>query len=197
MVKKKGKIVCVGRNYVDHIKELGNEIPENMVLFLKPFSSITSTLYSKQGGDPLHYEGEISFLFENGVFSKTAFGLDLTKRLLQNRLKEKGLPWERAKAFDGSALFSPFVPFSGDYSNLSLRLEIDGQTVQTGSTDLMIYKPDQILKEISTFMTLEEGDIVMTGTPSGVGLIEKGTLFRGILLGNGTILSEKSWTVSN
>ncbi|MBB6480570.1 fumarylacetoacetate hydrolase family protein [Spirochaeta isovalerica] len=194
---KPGKIVCVGRNYVEHIRELGNEIPGEMVLFMKPSTSITGELVSVHCGEPLHYECEICFLFEKGGFSRAAIGLDLTKRGLQSRLKEKGLPWERAKGFDGAALFSPFVPFDGDYSRLSLVLEIDGNTVQSASTDLMMYKPDEIQKEITSFITLEDGDIVMTGTPAGVGTVEKGKVFRGILLEGGTILSEKSWTVSN
>ncbi|MBN2659428.1 MAG: fumarylacetoacetate hydrolase family protein [Spirochaetales bacterium] len=193
---KPGKIVCVGRNYAAHIKELGNEIPENMVLFMKPGSCVTEKLASFHCGEPLHYEAEISFLYEKGRFSMAAIGLDLTKRGLQSRLKEKGLPWERAKAFDGAALFSPFVPFGGDFLHLSLVLEINGTIVQSASTDLMMYKPDQILKEITSFMTLEEGDIIMTGTPAGVGKIEENSLFRGVLKEGKAILSERSWQVS-
>ena len=191
-----GKIVCVGRNYVEHIKELGNEIPDNMVIFSKPATSVTDTLVSVHCGEPLHYEGEISFLYHNGTFSLAAFGLDLTKRGLQSRLKEKGLPWERAKAFDGAALFSPFVPLKGDFSKLSLKLEINGATVQSAPTGLMMYKPLDILKEISSFMTLREGDIVMTGTPAGVGTVEEGSLFKGMLLEDEKVISEKSWQVS-
>jgi len=191
-----GKIVCVGRNYVEHIKELGNEIPDNMVIFTKPSTSVTDTLVSFHRGEPLHYEGEISFLYQNGTFSMAAFGLDLTKRGLQSRLKEKGLPWERAKAFDGAALFSPFVPIEGDFSKLSLILQINGSTVQSAPTELMMYKPREILKEITSFMTLREGDIVMTGTPAGVGTVEEGSLFKGMLLEDEKVISEKSWQVS-
>lgn len=188
-----GKIVCVGRNYVQHIEELGNEIPENMVVFLKPNSAITSQLLSEHKKEKIHYEGEISFLFEKGTFSAVGFGLDLTKRGLQSRLKEKGLPWERAKAFDGAALFSDFVSFEADSMGISMRLEINGQTIQSGGTDLMMYKPNEILKEITQFMTLEDGDIVMTGTPKGVGVIEKGDSFTGSILLDSQEIVQKLW----
>lgn len=191
-----GKIVCVGRNYVEHIRELGNEIPENMVIFLKPPTAVSSRLASVHCGEPVHYEGEICFLVEGGAFSMVAFGLDLTKRELQSRLKEKGLPWERAKAFDGAALFSRFVPFCGEYSALSLSLEINGETVQSAGTDLMMYKPDEIFAEISSFMTLEDGDIVMTGTPKGVGAVKAGDRFRGIIREGDAVIAEGEWTVS-
>lgn len=191
-----GKIICVGRNYVEHIKELGNEIPENMVIFLKPATAVTDTLLAVHGDEPLHYEGEISFLYEKGRFTKAAFGLDLTKRGLQSRLKEKGLPWERAKAFDGAALFSSFVPFDGDYESLSLSLEINGQTIQSAGAELMMYKPREILEEIASFMTLEEGDIVMTGTPKGVGVVREGDQFRGCLYCNKKLIVEQEWTAA-
>lgn len=193
---KPGKIVCVGRNYVEHIKELGNEIPENMVIFLKPNSSISDTLISEHLGEVIHYEGEISFLYENGVFSSVAFGLDLTKRGLQSRLKEKGLPWERAKAFDGAALFSEFVAFNGNVSELSLELEINSEIVQSAKTDMMMYKPEEILREIEQFMTLENGDIIMTGTPKGVGLIKPGDIFTCKIREQDEILVETTWTAS-
>ncbi|MBI9098281.1 MAG: fumarylacetoacetate hydrolase family protein [Spirochaetaceae bacterium] len=190
-----GKIVCVGRNYVQHIHELGNEIPENLIVFLKPNSSISQTLESEHLGENLHYEGEISFLYENGGFSAVGFGLDLTKRDLQSRLKEKGLPWERAKAFDGAALFSEFVSFHKDFSHLSLELFINDQLKQTGTIDHMMYKPDEILGEVKLFMTLEDGDIIMTGTPKGVGLIKPGDSFSGRIREDSVLLVEKEWKV--
>jgi len=186
------KIVCVGRNYVEHIKELGNEIPENMVLFMKSNSSISEELISGTN-EPIHFEGEICFLYEQGKFSAVGFGLDLTKRELQSRLKSKGLPWERAKAFDGAALFSKFVNILEISQNLSVELEIDGEIVQRGSIEQMIYKPDQILAEIQTFLTLNDGDIVMTGTPKGVGVVNKGSVFVGRILENGEILTSAKW----
>ena len=191
-----GKIICVGRNYVEHIQELGNEIPEDMVIFLKPNSSITDALLSSHKDETIHYEGEISFLYEHGGFTAVAFGLDLTKRGLQSRLKEKGLPWERAKAFDGASLFSDFVPFSGDFTELSLLLRINEQTIQEAGTDLMMYKPDKILHEIQQFMTLNDGDIVMTGTPKGVGVIKNGDTFTAMIKEGDTIIVESSWVAS-
>ena len=102
------KIICIGRNYVDHIAELGNEVPDEMVVFLKPNSAISSKLQSYHQ-EPLHYEAELCFLYQQGHFTAVAIGLDLTKRNLQAKLKTKGLPWERAKSFNGAAVFSDFV----------------------------------------------------------------------------------------
>ena len=186
------KIVCVGRNYVEHIKELGNEIPENMVLFMKPNSAIFDKLISGLE-EPIHFEGEICFLYEKGKFSAVGFGLDLTKRELQNKLKSKGLPWERAKAFDGAALFSKFVEISEISMELAIELEIDGKLAQSGSLRQMIYKPDLILAEIQTFVTLNDGDIVMTGTPKGVGVVNKGSNFLGRILDNSKTIVSGKW----
>jgi 2-keto-4-pentenoate hydratase/2-oxohepta-3-ene-1,7-dioic acid hydratase in catechol pathway len=186
------KIVCIGRNYVEHIEELGNEIPENLVIFLKPNSAISDELKSFHQ-EPLHYEGELCFLFENGRFSAVGFGLDLTKRELQSQLKVKGLPWERAKAFDGSALFSEFVEISGIDPSLTLELDIDGNNVQTGDIGLMMYKPDLILAEVLTFITLEDGDIVMTGTPKCVGIVKPGQVFVGKVQAGGEIITSVEW----
>ncbi|MDA3812561.1 MAG: fumarylacetoacetate hydrolase family protein [Spirochaetaceae bacterium] len=190
---KPGKIVCVGRNYVEHIQELGNEIPENMVIFLKPSTAISKKLLSEHRGEEIHYEGEISFLYQKGQFTAVSFGLDLTKRKLQTRLKEKGLPWERAKAFDGAALFSDFVSFNNDYSKLSLELYINEKLIQSAGTELMMYQPEQILEEITQFMTLQDGDIVMTGTPKGVGLIKKGLTFSGVIREGDHDLIKAQW----
>jgi 2-keto-4-pentenoate hydratase/2-oxohepta-3-ene-1,7-dioic acid hydratase in catechol pathway len=186
------KIVCVGRNFVEHIKELGNEIPENMVLFMKPNSAISNELASGSE-EPIHFEGEICFLYENGKFSAVGFGLDLTKRELQSRLKAKGLPWERAKAFDGAALFSNFVAISEISQDLSIELEIDGKLVQSGSIQQMIYKPNQILAEIQSFISLNDGDIVMTGTPKGVGVVNKSSVFVGRIMKDGKVLISAKW----
>jgi len=187
-----GKIVCIGRNYVEHIAELGNEVPEDMVVFLKPNSAISKQL-SAVRQEPLHYEGEISLLVENGRFSAVAFGLDLTKRQLQGQLKSKGLPWERAKAFDGSALFSDFVPIDNISNDLSLQLFINDKLVQSGGIDLMMYKPDFILQELSSFMQLNDGDIVMTGTPKGVGQIQVGDVYKGVIHCAGNTLTSGRW----
>ena len=166
------KVVCIGRNYVDHIKELANEIPDEMVVFLKPNSAISATLSAMHNDDVLHYEAELSFLYQGGQFTAVALGLDLTKREVQGKLKAKGLPWERAKAFDGSAVFSDFVAIPEDgVSQLNLSLAINDELKQQGGVSLMMVKPDEILKELQGFISLEDGDIVMTGTPKGVGVI--------------------------
>jgi 2-keto-4-pentenoate hydratase/2-oxohepta-3-ene-1,7-dioic acid hydratase in catechol pathway len=187
------KIVCVGRNYMAHIQELGNEIPGSMVIFNKPNSAITDTLRSHIDNQALHYEGEISFTVHGGKLAAVGFGLDLTKRALQAALKEKGLPWERAKAFDGAALFSEFVVLPKDIKRLSLRLDVDGELRQAAGVDLMIYKPDAIISELATFITLEDGDIIMTGTPAGVGEIRPGQLFEAQVLLGGKQLVSAAW----
>src|SRR5690606_18269155 len=132
--------------------ELGNAVPDEMVLFVKPNSAIRTELILP-ADEALHYEGELSFLVEGGAFVAVAFGLDLTKRQLQSKLKQAGLPWERAKAFDGSALFSTFVPLPAHLEPLTLHLEINGKTAQQGGVSQMIYHPDRILSEIQSFMS--------------------------------------------
>ena len=189
------KVVCVGRNYVEHIKELNNEIPSSMVLFMKPNSAITDSLHTVKQ-TPLHYEGEISFLIRSGKIYAVGFGLDLTDRTLQNELKTKGLPWERAKAFDGAAVMSEFVTIrESEIENLSMQLWINDTLVQEGGVDLMIYKPQNILEEINTFMTLEENDIVMTGTPKGVGSFAKDDVFVGKIFTSEKELISRTWVV--
>lgn len=186
------KVVCVGRNYVEHIKELNNEVPTSMVLFMKPNSALSSELIT--GAQiPLHYEGEISFLIREGKIFAVGFGLDLTNRELQSELKVKGLPWERAKAFNGAAVMSQFVSIEeSDIAKLSMQLWINGALVQEGNSDLMIYKPLTVIDEISSFSTLVDNDIVMTGTPKGVGSYVKGDRFVGkIFLGDSEIISHE------
>ena len=187
------KIVCIGRNYIEHIRELGNEVPDNMVIFVKPNSSLSTQLRSVID-EPIHYEGEVCFMIKQGKLNAVGFGLDLTKRGLQSRLKEKKLPWERAKAFDGAACFSEFVPI-GDtpIESLSLQLEINGTETQRGGYPLMIHKPEDILQEISSFMTLNDGDIIMTGTPKGVGVIKPQDRFNGKILSAGITLVSQAW----
>ncbi|PAJ75506.1 2-keto-4-pentenoate hydratase [Pseudoalteromonas sp. NBT06-2] len=186
------KIICIGRNYVDHIAELGNEIPDEMVIFLKPNSAISEQLTAFYQ-EKIHYEGELSFIYQQGRFSAVGFGLDLTKRGLQSKLKGKGLPWERAKAFNGSAVFSDFVSIDCIPSDLTLELKIDNELMQAGGIELMMYKPDDILKEIQSFMDLQDGDIVMTGTPKGVGVIKSGANFEARVLLDEIELVSKSW----
>jgi len=188
------KIVCIGRNYVEHIKELNNEIPSEPVIFMKPNSAISDQIIFDDN-DTVHYEGEISFVVNKGKLAAVGFGLDLTKREIQSQLKVKGLPWERAKAFDGSAVFSDFVGFEGNIENLRMELYINDQLRQIGGCDLMLYKPDEILAEICRFMTLEKGDIIMTGTPKGVAAINRGDIFAGKIFSKNKLLVESTWIV--
>jgi len=188
------KILCIGRNYVDHIKELGNEIPEEPVIFIKPNSSIAADINSGES-DEIHFEGEISILVRSGELFGVGFGLDLTKRNLQSRLKARGLPWERSKAFDGAAVFSEFVAFEGQVSDLRLELYINDRLVQRGGCELMIYKPDEIIAELKSFLSLEDGDLIMTGTPAGVGPLQAGDRFNGKVFEKDTLIVEGSWVV--
>jgi len=187
------KIVCVGRNYAAHIEELGNEVPDDLVVFNKPNSAISDILRSQMANEVLHYESELTFVVKGGELTAVGFGLDLTKRGLQSKLKEKSLPWERAKAFDGSALFSEFVPLPSDIGSLSLELDVDGKPRQSGGVDLMMYKPDVILREIKLFTTLEDGDLIMTGTPEGVGKIRTGERFEARVLAGAEVLVSANW----
>ena len=188
------KIVCVGRNFIDHITELSNTMPDQPVIFIKPNSSVSSLLRCGQGG--LHYEGELSFLIRENKLFGVGFGMDLTKRDVQKGLKEKGLPWERAKAFDGSAVLSQFVTLEGDISELSLRLSINGEAKQIGGVEDMLYSPQVLLREAQSFLTFEENDILMTGTPAGVGLVNRWDVFLGQVFLGDKLLVEQEWVVS-
>ena len=187
-----GKIICVGKNYAAHIEEMNSVPSEQMTVFMKPATSITGDLVAMRD-EPVHFEGEICLLIKNGDVSGVGFGLDLTKRNLQSKLKEAGLPWERAKAFDGSALFSPFVAAPENLDELVLELRIDNELRQRGGPPQMLYPPDVILGEISRFLTLEDGDVIMTGTPSGVGPIAKGSQFDGRILHNDLDITRACW----
>ncbi len=188
------KVVCIARNYVAHIEELKNEVPSEMSLFMKPNSAVSSRLLLPKFGE-CHYEGEITFLIKDSKFAGVGFGLDLTLRDIQSKLKEKGLPWEKAKAFDKAAVFSEFVKFDKDINNLGIELYINGQLKQKGDVGLMIYKPDEILKEAMKYFTFCDYDLLMSGTPKGVGKFQKGDKFRGRILYNETVLVEKEWIV--
>lgn len=188
------KVVCVGMNYAAHIEEMNNQAPSSQVFFIKPNSAITNDIYFNTV-DAVHYEAEISFMIQDNAFAAIGFGLDLTKREVQSRLKAERLPWEQAKAFDKSAVFSHFIPFNGAMSDLALELHINGQLIQAGGYDLMLYKPAQILKEARRFLSFENGDIIMTGTPRGVGPLHKGDVFVGKIFEKGTVIVEQTWTV--
>lgn len=187
------KIVCIGRNYVEHIKELNNEIPSSMVIFNKPNSAISDTF--RFITPDTRYEGEICFLIMDGTIAGIGFGLDLTKAELQNHLKSKGLPWERAKGFDGSAVLGNFVPFNTAFESLRMTLHINGVLVQEATYELMIYKPLEMIEEIASFMRFEDGDIIMSGTPKGVATYKIGDEFVGRIYSNDALLIESRWDV--
>jgi len=187
------KIVCIGRNYVEHIKELNNEVPTEPVYFIKPNSAISEEIIYKDG---LHYEGEISFLIKDKKIVGVGFGFDLTFRDIQSKLKSKGLSWERCKAFKGSAVFSDFVKID-DINELEVEVIKNGAVAQRGGIELMIYKPDFLVKDSDEIFGLDNFDIIMSGTPKGVGKIEKEDEFIGRIYKNGEVLIEKKWKVKN
>ncbi len=181
------KLICIGRNYTKHIEELDNEKPKYPVIFLKPDSAILPNkhpFYIPSFSDDIHYEVEvlvkinrlgkhISEKFAHKYYDEIGLGIDFTARDLQSKLKEKGLPWEKAKAFDGSAVIGDFVSKSSfnDINNLTFSLLKNNDIVQEGTTQAMLWKIDELIAYISTFMTLKIGDIIFTGTPAGVGKV--------------------------
>ncbi|EOD80825.1 Fumarylacetoacetate hydrolase family protein [Grimontia indica] len=184
-----GKAVCIGRNYVEHAKELNNPIPDEPVLFIKPATSIVGTdssLALSERLAPIHYEAELSVLIGKPLTKATAeevmdaivgvgVALDLTRREAQSKLKEKGLPWELAKAFDASCVQSPFMPFEGfDLATTTYGLDINGEPTQRGDTSLMINPVVDLICHLTQYFTLVPGDIVLTGTPKGVGKLADG-----------------------
>ena len=187
-----GKVVCVGKNYAAHIEEMSSVPAENMVVFMKPATSIGTDLFATLD-EPLHYEGEICLLIQAGQVAGVGFGLDLTKRETQSKLKAAGLPWERSKAFTGSALFSEFVAAPEDLSQLGVELMVDDALRQKVDASLMLYPPDVILKELHQFLVLEDFDIVMTGTPAGVGPVKAGERFCGRVLDGEDELVSGAW----
>jgi 2-keto-4-pentenoate hydratase/2-oxohepta-3-ene-1,7-dioic acid hydratase in catechol pathway len=188
------KIVCVGRNYAAHARELENEVPDQAVLFIKPNSAISDDIVFSVD-ELTHYEAELTFLVVDGEFAGVGFGLDLTKRRVQDELKSRGLPWERAKAFDKSAVFSKFVGFDGDVARLRLELYINGELVQSGGCRSMLNKPEDLLKDIKSVFSLNDADLIMTGTPEGVGAINRGDRFTGKVFDEGTLLVQAAWVV--
>jgi len=185
-----GKIICVGRNYAEHAKELGNEIPDKPVLFLKPASAVIYSggeIIHPDFGNDLHHEVELVLLIGEKVKKANiaqaeeaiigyGVGLDMTLRDVQNDLKKKGHPWTLAKCFDTSAVISDFV-LKKDYqlkSDEKLELKVNGIVKQSDTLKSMIFNPAEIVEYISSVMTLEKGDLVFTGTPSGVGKVNRG-----------------------
>lgn len=187
------KIVCIGRNYGDHAKELGNAVPDEPVVFLKP----ESALIPKRGpivlpafSNDIHHEIELvySVIRKNGKAQadKVSIGLDLTARALQQQLKEKGLPWEKAKAFDGSAYvaeaFTALESFPAGH-HIDFMLKRNGKVVQSGHNGQMLFPIEAVIANVERYMLLDEGDLIFSGTPAGVGRIEAGDQLEGYLLG--------------
>ena len=190
------KVVCIGRNYSEHIKELQNDVPSEMVFFIKPNSSISSSIVFPKDQPSCHYEAELSFLIKDNKIHAVAFGLDMTLREKQSELKKKGLPWERAKSFKNAAVFSDFISCDEDVKDLSLELYINGELKQVGGYELMINKPNDIIKEFNSFNSFEQNDILMSGTPKGVGTFKIKDVFLGKILLNGKTILEKEFIVS-
>jgi len=185
-----GKVVCVGRNYVEHIYELGNEIPEKPVVFLKTVSSVIysgDTIVYPSYSNDMHHETELVLLIgerlknadvttaERAIIAY-GVGLDMTLRDVQSELKKKGHPWTIAKCFDTSTVLSEFITKFDHNLKLDefISLKINGQLKQRDQLNKMIHKPAEIVQYISTLMTLEKGDLIFTGTPKGVSKVEKG-----------------------
>jgi 2-keto-4-pentenoate hydratase/2-oxohepta-3-ene-1,7-dioic acid hydratase in catechol pathway len=194
------KIICVGRNYTDHIKELENNKPKEPVLFLKPDSSIilnNKPFFIPDFSKNIHYELEliikisrlgkhIQEKFSHKYYDFIGLGIDFTARDLQSDLKSKGLPWEKSKAFDGSCFISKWINKSefNDVNNLNFKLNKNGNTVQKTNSKLMLWKIDELISYISTFFTLKIGDVIFTGTPAGVGKVSIGDNLEGFIEDN-------------
>lgn len=179
------KFICIGRNYVEHAKELGNEVPEEPVIFMKPKSALLQTnmpFYYPAFTNELHYECEVVLrISKNGKYISEAtaqqyydaisVGIDFTARDVQNELKKKGLPWEKAKAWDNSAVLGKWNNISADLDrkNILFSMKKNGEIVQSGNTRDMIHSFDQIIAHVSNYFSLNIGDVIFTGTPKGVG----------------------------
>jgi 2-keto-4-pentenoate hydratase/2-oxohepta-3-ene-1,7-dioic acid hydratase in catechol pathway len=184
------KIIAVGRNYVEHIQELNNEQPDDPVIFLKPETALlyrNAPFFYPDFSTDVHHEVEvlvkinrvgknIEERFAHKYYDEVGIGIDFTARDLQSKLKAKGLPWELAKAFNGSAPISEFIPKTefADLQNLNFGLTINGETRQQSNTSLMLFKIDYLISFVSRYFLLQKGDILFTGTPKGVGPVQIG-----------------------
>ena len=192
------KIICIGRNYADHARELKNDIPAEPVIFMTPDSALITgnrPFYLPEFSIDMHYETElvvrihklgrhIEERFAHKYYADITVGIDFTARDVQQRLKDKGLPWELAKAFDGSAVLGEWVPLGDrNIQDLHFHLEKNGKTVQEGHTADMLFHVNQIISFVSKYFTLKIGDLIYTGTPVGVGKVEIGDQLHGFLEG--------------
>ncbi len=191
------KLICIGRNYTDHIEELENEKPKDPVVFMKPDTAILlkkQPFFIPDFSEDVHHEVEILVKikkigkhidrkFAHKYYDEIGLGIDFTARDLQGKLKEKGLPWEKAKAFDGSAVIGDWVSkdnFS-DVDNIDFRLEKNGEIIQKGNTRFMLWKINELIEYVSKYFTLKIGDIIFTGTPAGVGAVKPEDILTGYI----------------
>jgi 2-keto-4-pentenoate hydratase/2-oxohepta-3-ene-1,7-dioic acid hydratase in catechol pathway len=191
------KLICIGRNYTEHIKELENEKPTDPVVFLKPDTSILlkkQPFFIPDFSNDVHHEVEIlvkinkvgkhiAKKFAHKYYDDIGLGIDFTARDLQAQLKAKGLPWEKAKAFDGAAVIGEWLPKKtfDDLNNLNFSLKKNDDVVQNGNTSLMLWKIDEIIEYVSKYFTLKIGDIIFTGTPAGVGKVIANDKLKGFI----------------
>lgn len=194
------KLICIGRNYTAHIEELANERPEDPVVFIKPDSAILpkeQDFFIPEFTNDVHHEVEVLIKikkvgkhidekFAHKYYDDIGLGIDFTARDLQTKLKEKGLPWEKAKGFDGAAVIGEWLPKTTfeDLNNINFSLLKNGAVVQNGNTKLMLWKIDELVSYVSRFFMLKKGDIIFTGTPSGVGRIVANDYLSGVLEGH-------------
>ena len=194
------KIICIGRNYAAHIDELANERPKDPVVFIKPDSAVLpkeQDFYIPEFTSNVHYEVEvlvkikkvgkhIDQKFAGSYYDEVGLGIDFTARDLQDELKAKGLPWEKAKGFDGAAVIGKWLPKStfSDMNKLNFSLRVNNRLVQEGNTGHMLWKIDELIAYVSQFFMLKKGDILFTGTPSGVGKIAPNDKLTGHLENN-------------
>lgn len=193
------KIICIGQNYLEHIKELNSAIPDEPVFFMKPDTALlvdNKSFYLPDFSNDIHHEVEIVLKinrvgkniaeqFAHKYYEEITVGIDFTARDIQKAQKTKGLPWEKAKAFDGSAPIGKFVSKSkcASMSNIGFHLDINGKTVQKGNTSDLLFSFDKVISFISQFITLRIGDLIYTGTPVGVGPVKIGDKLEAYLEG--------------
>lgn len=191
------KIICIGRNYIDHAKELNNPVPEKPVFFMKPDTSLlrnNQPFFLPDFSSDVHYEVEVILRinrvgkniekqFAHRYYSDIGLGIDFTARDLQRECKEQGLPWEIAKGFDGSAVIGSILKMEtfGDILSLDFSLQKNGKAAQQGNTSNMIFSFDDIITYVSKFLTLKIGDLIFTGTPAGVGPVKIGDKLEGFI----------------
>ena len=191
------KIIAIGRNYAEHAKELNNPVPTVPVIFMKPDTAVlkdNKPFYHPEFSSDIHHEIElvlkvskegkhIAQKFAGNYFDEIGLGIDFTARDIQQKHKEKGLPWELAKAFDNSAPVSKFFPKSNfkDLTKLNIRLDLNGNTVQSGNTSDLLFSYEYIIAFVSKYITLKKGDLIFTGTPQGVGKVNVGDHLTGYL----------------